>query len=439
MALDAIQHQLQFLREDTRGRARAGAIGGDLGDRWGATVSHACSTALGGARRGMPLADGLWDRIELDLAYILTRHAFWLEAPVFNDVIADRLARGYRLERTVAETIAHDATGSVLSKRPPFAAHINPTDTEFLRFILVSCAIARDDDGLTQDLGLGRGFLTHIQKVLAGSLATPTPATRYLPEIDHVLTRIMMSLASELKLNPWAMEASRLSYQMTGVAEPWLSWIASNGGSQLFSLLLRIGDAGDTGISLRTMIASNQQFPGAWEDLAQILVERGLLDPVNHLHRTTNKMLRPRFRLSPFARNLTAEAFATQNMTRTTIATIQKLNASYQAAVIRRLPDSQIDFLRTLAHEGSPALSPAATSALLDRLETILDQREWQAFALARAERSPSLLIRQAAVRALVQRGDSDSLVRISNQDQSPWVREVAWNGLLRLKEGGDR
>lgn len=434
MPLDVISHQLQFLREDARGRARTGAIGADLGERWPVAVGSASARALQGARRTIPLADGLWDRLELDLAYVLTRHAFWLEAPALGDILADRIARGYRLERSLAEAIANDAARFALSDRPKIASHVSANDMEFLRFVLVACALAHDDEGLTQDLGLGRSFLTHIQRTLAGTIDAATQHARYLPEIDNALARIMMSLASELKVNPWAMEAARLSYQMIGAAEHWLNWIGNNGGSQLFSLLLQIGEAGSSGVTARELAILATDIPGSCDDLITNLIACGLLDPAQFIKPGISKACRQSFRLTPFSVNLTAEAFASRTAEQSTVTSLQSLDESYQAAVIRRLPDSRISLLHELARQDAPVLSPTGTTALLDRLELMMDSASWKALAQLQAERSPSSYVRRAVVRSLAQRGDTTTIERIVNQDESLVVREEA---LYRLLNAG--
>jgi hypothetical protein len=438
MALDAIRHQLQFLREDARGRARAGAVGGDLGERWAVAVANACARALTGARRAVPLADGLWDRLELDLAYVLTRHAFWLDAPALADVLADRIARGYRLERTVAESVARDATRLARAARPELTGHVAPTDQEFLRYVLVACALARDDEDLAQDLGLGRGFLARIQEALAGSFDAPLEdrTARYLPEIDAALAGIMLTLAAELKDDPWAMEAARVSYQMIGAGEPWRGWIARAGGAPLFDLLLRIGEAGSSGIAARELAAWCPALPAGAEDFAEVLVGRGLLDPRDYSMHASGKSGRGAFRLSPFALGLTAAAFAARAATTATADAVRGLDEAYQAAVIRRLPDTRRDVLHELARDDAAPLAPAGLSALLDRLEELLDRDGWRVLALARAQKAASPWVRRAAVRALAQRGEVASLVAVASGDESPVVREAALDGMLALGNG---
>lgn len=438
MALEAIRHQLQFLREDARGRARAGAIGADLGERWPVAIANACTSALAGARRAVPLADGLWDRLELDLAYGLTRHAFWLEAPAFADVLADRIARGYRLERSVAESVARDATRLARAARPELTAHIAPTDEEFLRYVLVACALARDDEGLAQDLGLGRGFLARIQEALAGSFDAPVEErmARYLPEIDAALARIMLTLAAELKGDPWAMEAARVSYQMIGVGEPWRGWIARAGGAPLFELLVRIGETGSSGVTARELGAWYTDQPAAPEDFAEALVERGLLDPRDYSAHADARSGRRAFRLSPCALGLTADAFAARTAPVATVDAVRGLDEAYQAAVIRRLPDTRADLLHELARDDAAPLAPAGLSALLDRLEELLDRDGWRALALARAQKATSPWVRRAAVRALAQHGEVASLAAVVSADDSPVVREAALGGMLALGNG---
>lgn len=431
MVLDIIRHQLQFLREDTRGRARLGAIGGDLGERWSVAVTNACVVALNSPRKAIPYADGLWDRLELDLAYVLTRHAFWLKTSAFVDVCADRIARGYRLERAIAERIAREATRIAQADRPFIPSSIEANDTEFMRFVLVVSALARDDDALALDLGLGRGFLTSIKESLSPSLNDKDDSAdaRYVPDVDTRSANIMLTFAESLRRNQWAMEGIRLSFQLIGVADPWLTWFKQIGTDTLFELLVAIGQAYRWEASTAALQRFNLQLPGSIDDFMAVLMARGLVDPADYSAGGEKRLQRRGWQLSPFSYNLTAEAFAMRFASDPSIAELKKLNESYQAAAVRKLLSSQSPILNELLAYAPQILKPTAARALLDGLASLMQPDQWRKFALSFIHQSTAPWVRLAAVRALTARGEFAVLEEVGAADGSQIVREAALDG----------
>lgn len=431
MGIDMIRHQLQFLREDVRGRARMGAISVDYGERWSITINSACMHALVAARNAIPFADSLWDRLELDLAYILTRHAFWLNTATFIDVLTDRIARGYRLERPIAERIVREAVRYATADGVFSTNLVEASDDEFLRYILIASSLARDDEALTRDLGLGRGFLLGIKESLSscGDSEGITSQIRYLPEIEVRLAEIMLDLAESLKHNQWAMESARLVYQLIGVSDPWASWFCQHGTDSLFDLLVEIGTAGFSGVSSQELGKIQVELPCPIDDFLQVLLDRGLLDPANASAHSGARGRRQMWQLTPFAYNLTAEAFIARFNINIQISDLRNLQEYYQAAMVRKMVAGQSDLLHELIGCAPQILTPLATRSLLDGMASLDSNENWRRMALSIVEKSASPYVRLVAVRELARRGEHAVLERIGDGDCSAIVREAAWNG----------
>lgn len=358
MFLDALSHKLQFLRDaDSR-------------------VIHAADSAAAALARSHGLSASVTESIALTLAYAIERHAQWLDAPLFQDVLANHLTIDYRLERRHAD----QRLAEVISVARPLVrpSHIAATDAEFLRFVFVQLTAAADEAALVRDLGVGTALLHRISASIEPSGAT------YVPEIDHHIETIMAELARALEALPDATDVLRLSYQLIGIDAPWCEMLRQDGARWVFEFLVAIG-AKKTMTLKQAILVFDQAA-----ELLSALQKYDLVFPAGA----------GKWELTPRALELTATAFAIDYAkTRGSEALdgLAELAPAYQAQVIRHLALDAAS-LKLLATSKRP-LAPAALAATLARYTEVAGETAGKALAEQIAALEPSLWLRRVAER----------------------------------------
>lgn len=298
------------------------------------------------------------EALTLDLTYALTRHAIWLSAPVFTDVVASFLAAEHGLERVRAELLAERGTDEALTALAQARADASAlcfaiTDDEFLRYVFVESASARDEAALRRDLGLGGELLQRL-KCAVLDVSGPQLA-RYVPELEAKLADVVLDMAKELRQSPWAMDVHRLRYDLVDIADPWRNDVREQGASWMFELLVNLG--------ARRQASAKQLGKKATPALLEELARLGLCFRVGPAGDASP------WQLSERGEDLTAAAFARRFVAshQTTPATFAKLSPRYQCQLVS--DDERLDAtaLAALAEHARP-IAPLALEQALTRL-----------------------------------------------------------------------
>lgn len=361
-----------------------------------ATRVAAGARSLAGTIPAGPLA-----AIKADLTYAVARHHHWRGAPILVDVLTDFLVREYRLTNDAAMALSLAAVAPKSLPAHGTDGHVAATDREFLRYIFVASATATCEAELLADLGIGTALVARIRETVEATVAARTAdaPVRFLPELDAHISEILCELASEAKSVPWALAVHRLRYHLIDATAPLSPWLKVHGARALFDLLLAIGSRGTA--SLRQIALRLRRIGKGCEgrsDEAGSLLRALAAEGLVFLCDVADDEERRRYQLTPFAQELTAEAFA-RNLTitmRTPLAEFGTLCAPYQAAVIRALEVPDVETLTRIAESTRP-LSPLGLRAALDRVREV-----------AGVEAATLLAARTAAA------------------DASPWLRRAA-------------
>lgn len=338
-----------------------------------ADINCRVNVAVSALKDTVPL--GVLKALRTDLVYAVARHHHFCAAPLFVDILADLLASDYRLTRNIAESLAQGATDlPTLDGDSALLSAVPPTNAEFLRSVFVASAAAKSEQALVIDLGLGTALLMRIRETVETTVSgarTERNVVRFLPEIDAQITDILVELANEAKAVPWIVQIHRLRYHLIGATPPLSVWLKVHGTKAVFDLLLAIGGRGAASArQIATKLKKLGVPDGALTDDPQTLLQAlSDLDLV-YASNDTEAIDRRRWQLTPFAQELTADAFARNliNKARAPLKELQGLSAAYQVAVIRAAEVTR-EALEVAAVTSRP-LAPQALKALFERLDS---------------------------------------------------------------------
>jgi len=453
MLFDDVRHQLDFLSEGNREQATL-------------ALTQAFELAQAALPEHLAVAPGTLNAVGRDLIYALLRHTHWHSVPLFRDIMVDHVASGYQVPRAAATSLidalfAASPTvddGTDKANRADGASHVVATNEEFIRYVCVASATATSEAILVRELGLGLNLLGRIKHAvsqlvqIAPDEGAPAVA-RFLPEIDAQVAEALCELARELRTLPWALQIHFLRFHLIGIGEPWRDVLKERGARWLFDLLLAIG-ARET-MSVRQVAAKLARLVpepclSGGEALALALLEN--LHAYDLVFRTGDGNRREpaqaRWALLPLAQELTAEAYArsraharslarkAQEGTSYNWSEIATLSPYYQAAVIRALPDDDVQHLGDFILRLRPLAALGLRAALLRLIEAdLIGVARGAAEELLTAEPSP--WVRQAACQALVGLSETlqvgQTLSEVARSDASSAVRAEALRASLRV------
>ena len=322
---EKFRHQLAYLG-DPRFTASTNALSAGFSN----AVAPLCETGI--------IAPGLMQAIEMDLLYCVIRHRLWLATPLFGMILADHVATTFHLPQELARSIAG---GIIAVGRQNLATNAADSD-EFLTYVCIATATAADEESLLLDLGFGRSLLLRIKEALGLMTPKGDQSTRYLPELDAQIARIVTSIADELQESPWALQRRRLHYLLLDSEGPWCDAFLNHGTDWVFELLLKLSQqrvmhSRELAKVLANLLPIAPEFHGERMVtlLCRLLAARGLMAPEGQ--RTWRNLT--------LASELTAAAFAAKwsNDTADLRAEIPKLDAYFQASLIQqRIDDTDL-------------------------------------------------------------------------------------------------
>lgn len=375
MGIGNIEQQIHFLRLDQNGRARLGALSltTDSVVDFKEPLLLEVSRTLQGFRATSPSADSLADRLELDLQYLLVRHAFWLNTNIFYDALADRIARGYLWPRQASEDLARQAIARGRLALASLLARIRTDDREFLRFVVVSSALAADDAALQKEIGLGAGFLGRIKQALLAGKDQGDATCTYVAGLDADLCDAIEGVAATLRAESVRLESWRIHFQLSCLGESWRDYCTLAASEQIFLLLCDIGKRGTAKISEIIDRLGEQGLSGDNLAFAKFMSRLGLVDC--EMGSKGHDLL---CRLSPFSLNLTAENVVSSLVERVDGKALLGIHACYQVAAIKRFGEQDSALVDELINHDIAYLAPDAQVALLLKASTILPKDAWQ-------------------------------------------------------------
>ena len=347
------------------------------------------------------VAPGLMQAIEIDLLYCVTRHRLWLATPLFAVILTDHVATTFHIPQELARSLAG---GIIAVGRQTLPTHAASND-EFLTCICIATATAKDEESLLLDLGFGQSLLLRIKEALGLMSPQTDHSTRYLPELDAQIARIVTTIADELQDSPWALQRRRLHYLLLDSEGPWCDAFIKYGTEWAFELLLKLSQQRVMHIrelakELANLLPNAPEFHGERTTslLCKLLAARGLMAPEGQ--RTWRNLT--------LASELTAAAFATKwtNDGSDLRSEIPKLDAYFQASLIQhRIEDT--DLLAAAITEIRP-LTPLGLKTACRRLSALKGQEATRILLQRTLPSEASFCLKEAIVEIL---GELDLVV----------------------------
>jgi hypothetical protein len=376
-------------------------------------------------------APAILTKLETDLLYIVARHRRFTSLQILEDLMADFVATGYRVERNVSEAIAKSVTQATRRLIPEELRPIKDQRV-FLRHVFLSAATARDEAHLVADLGLGEGLLRRLRAGAEVVMQSNSDETcRFVPDIDACFAEIMVEMSRNLRADPLALEIARINEILEESKVVSLE-VAPH---DLFKLIMQIGRIGkarddiiarEMGLSgLSPQICTPQKI----NDILGKIVSADLAFVVERLHRINREIVV--WSLTSRAETLTANAFAGQwNWTTESLNHLFRLCPAWQAAVVTQWPQQKSSELAHYLSESATAFSRQGLDAALARASKILPDDSLGEICCRLLDPRTIPWVRQAAIavagRLLGQDRVLRELERIAKTDPSSKFRHQA-------------
>jgi hypothetical protein len=289
--------------------------------------------------------------IFIDLAYALTRHREWLQAPVFSALLVEFLQLDHGIPRGDAEVLAHDMIECATQLGVGRTRGICHDDREFLMWAYICAASATDEDALESDLGLGTAVLKKLREGL--SALERVDSDVFVPEYDAMLATIVIELSHECKTTPWAMDFHRLKYALlSGVGDAAQPFILEESLPGIFESLIALG------------CGERDSFIDR-PSLAQALIEANLIQESDGRGKGRRKL---RHVLSDLGFKLTAWGAAATRFTGGIDAAFVGTNARWQLAILKKGYANDTDAIANTLRGSINRLSPEVVEAMLCRM-----------------------------------------------------------------------
>lgn len=333
------------------------------------------------------LTDTYVDTAVLNGIYALVRHLPWHETPIFQELLVEYLRCELNIPIETAIRIYELGKTTLSQYRPKLFPEMEvDADRHFLRYLFIASAIAKDEIQLAADLGLGCGVLKRIKTAANWIVARSSQAKQghncepneFIPAMDVCFAETMLDFTREMRKVPWTVDLHRFKYRLLEVHAPWREKIESVATESLFGVLLEL--AADQVIKLRfdetdveraLALAKITEFSGA--EFIQIL------ESIHILSNSREKGFKPRFCLTPFGEDLTADAYvlSAQRLEKCEMSEVARMPIRYQSAWVRSMPSTRIAELRTyVASLRDKAFAPPALEQAVRRLSLALGAAE---------------------------------------------------------------
>ncbi len=459
MTFTALQHKFSYLS-------------GNFSDPMLRDLSDIVRSSAGG-KGDHGYSSPIVSTLELDVVYCVLKHRQWASCHIFKDVFVEFLVVDYGLEAAHAERLYKDVK-TRLEIYFPYLKNEKSIESiedevsqkrekEFLTYVFISAMTVKDESFLVHELGIGTGLLKRIKKLVSHLVRQGTRDGRrdfeqqdvhrieFLPELEVLLSEIMINLSSEIRKCSWAIDLERLKYRLQ--ENP--IWIESKKDdryiSACFELMLQLGLNGKRSFSDLKCL-DEKGFMVNVDDLKLILE---ILENVDLIYSQPGRGRYSHdkyWELTAKGEDLTAEAFSHRYLKKMespcVISTEElcSLRPAYQAALISNLPSACaseiLDYLkveaRTLSPRGLEAIFKRATTEK-DRCPETIKRLFKKISVLALEAGSPWL--RSAACRMLgaIDQNiiDQEELKRVlitaSEQDSSQTVKDAAMETALKV------
>jgi hypothetical protein len=287
----------------------------------------------------------------IDLAYALTRHREWLQAPVFSALLVEFLQLDHGIPRSDAELLVHDMIESALQLGLGRHRGICQDDREFLTWAYICAAGANDEDSLEADLGLGTAVLKKLREGL--SALERVDSDVFVPEYDAMLATIVIELGHESRSLPWAMDYHRLRYALlSAVGDAAQPFILEEVLPGVFESLIALG-------------LGDHQVLNARPSLSEALVKANIIQE----RMTRGKAKKHQgYTLVDFGFRITAWGAAASHFANGLDSSFIGLNARWQLAIIKKGFATDFNALASTLREGINRLSPDVVESMLVRM-----------------------------------------------------------------------
>ena len=351
--------------------------------------------------------------IFIDLAYALTRHREWLQAPVFSALLVEFLQLDHGIPRGDAEVLAHDMIESATQLgvgRPRGICH---DDREFLMWAYICAASATDEDALESDLGLGTAVLKKLREGL--SALERVDSDVFVPEYDAMLATIVIELGHECKGIPWAMDYHRLKYALlSGVGDAAQPYILEESLPEIFESLIALGFGGRDAFLDRP-------------SLAQALVDAHVIQEFDGKGKGRRKV---GHQLTDLGFKLTAWGAAATRFADGIDTAFVALNARWQMAILKKGHANDLDAIAKTLRGAINRLSPDVVEAMVGRMMELGSGKIGAEFVAALLSESKMAWHKAAILKALRHGRPSREMLELVaselSQTVSPGLRLAA-------------
>lgn len=397
------------------------------------------------------LADTYLETTIVCCIYALTRHLAWHDTPIFQELLAEYLRSELNLPSDTATAIYAIGTRCLANSRPRLFSDMEvDSDRHFLRYLFIASAIAKDEQQLASDLGLGNGVLRRIKAAASWIVTHATPQNKsgsatpreFMPALDVCFAETMLDFTREMRKTPWIVDLHRLKYKFLETSEPLRSIVESCGTEKIFNVLLEM--AKKHAVKCRfdlTEIQSEMTKASIFEIPAGDFIQ--LLESVHVLSNSFEKGFKPRYCLTPFGEELTAEAYVhtESRLEFTELIDIASMPLRYQAAWVKNIPTARMAELRSyLASHRDKAFAHPAMEQAIKRLALAVGPVEIVQLCNSILESVQSPFFQKAVVQGLSdqieQKPVRQFLQKIAESTLSALATETAKIMLLRAGVG---
>jgi hypothetical protein len=387
-------------------------------------------------------APALWTSLELDLLYLIFKHRAWLATPLLESVAVEFLMSEYRVSRDSAEQLVGEmlvAARKIIQIDPSR----NQSDKEFLRYILVLSISSLSEAEIEAELGLGRGLLLRLKTAADTVIDDESTSISFLPEVDSLFAELIHEISEKMQKNPWIADVYRIEYLLTSVPESLQLLFGKLGYEWLFEVIMHLSSQKQFSTEfVQSYFGSNDDLPMTTTDFADLGGVEGLLGYLqsqNFVFQIGKSGASEQWQTTAVAQKLCATAFAAESNKTLTIGFLKALNPAFQRAVIGNFTSRQVPLILEIVKSTKFPLHPSAVDPLAEKLvEELGEQRVVE--LLTSFLDQPNSWLRKSICQTLSNRcGESARtiLTRVSSDDASQGVREVAGIGLIHLDDAG--
>ncbi len=377
------------------------------------------------------IPEGVWNSLELDLVYCICRHRTWINCSLLDSICTEFLVSDYQINRDLAEQLVGELMHGA---RRVQNNEEKIDDREFLKYIFVLASMSKNENDLTDDLGIGYDLIRRLKTATENVIADGSETVTFLPEVDSMFGDIILNISKELKNTPWILSVYYLKYEFGSIPESLDMVVEENSFDWLFETLLYL--ASNSECNFETLLKKTNEY--CIENSLDILEAEEFKEVLGHLSRkgflfkSGSGPRGPIYQASEKSQFLAAEAFATKFTKAPTLGALKGLNKHFQIAMVKKLGGSRAHMGLEILKKSPYPLSPQTIPVLVSQLKSDIDQNRLVEL-LAKHGRSLQPWIRKAVCSAAFELSDLSSsstaleLIRkFATKDSSDSVRDFA-------------